>query len=262
MSSPSDRAIVVNGTSRLGRVAIAAMVDAGREVLATGPGSAGFDTANVHWLDADCSGEGGWAAINAALGDRAGKVDTLLVAPPTDEPSDDLYPAMATAWLGARFALPLFRPQGAGILLSLAFTALSNGAQPAQDGTCEAIRLLTQSALHDASVSGISLRSNRLFCAADADPSSVRETICFLTDARSAFMSGTEITLLAANLPRPAAVDLTGKAFLVTGATSGIGRATAIEIARRGGWVAVGGRKLDLAEETLALVRAAGGMAA
>jgi 3-oxoacyl-[acyl-carrier protein] reductase len=81
-----------------------------------------------------------------------------------------------------------------------------------------------------------------------------------LTGDDSRFMSGAEIVLPAtARQAGAASSRLEGKTVLVTGATSGIGRATAVEIGRRGGWVAVGGRKLDLAHETLALVREAGG---
>jgi 3-oxoacyl-[acyl-carrier protein] reductase len=72
-------------------------------------------------------------------------------------------------------------------------------------------------------------------------------------------MTGAELMLTSSPEQPPASERLDGKTVLVTGATSGIGRATAIEIGRLGGFVAIGGRKLDLAEETLALVRAAGG---
>ncbi|WP_157812542.1 SDR family NAD(P)-dependent oxidoreductase [Novosphingobium kunmingense] len=72
-------------------------------------------------------------------------------------------------------------------------------------------------------------------------------------------MSGAELSLAAGTAPESAQPDLAGKAILVTGATSGIGRSVAIEIGRQGGFAFVGGRKLDLAEETLTLVRAAGG---
>jgi NAD(P)-dependent dehydrogenase (short-subunit alcohol dehydrogenase family) len=73
-------------------------------------------------------------------------------------------------------------------------------------------------------------------------------------------MTGAEIALGGGGPERfDQATDLSGKVALVTGATSGIGRASAVEIGARGGFVAIGGRKLDLAEETLAMVRAAGG---
>lgn len=50
-----------------------------------------------------------------------------------------------------------------------------------------------------------------------------------------------------------------GKVALVTGATSGIGRATAIAFARQGATVIVTGRREKEGNETLAMLRAAGG---
>jgi NAD(P)-dependent dehydrogenase (short-subunit alcohol dehydrogenase family) len=87
-----------------------------------------------------------------------------------------------------------------------------------------------------------------------------KSALQLLTDERSSFMTGAEVVLDRGGPARfDAVTDLSGKAVLVTGATSGIGRATAIEIGARGGFAAIGGRKLHLAEETLAMVRAAGG---
>ena len=54
---------------------------------------------------------------------------------------------------------------------------------------------------------------------------------------------------------------LDGRAVLVTGAGSGIGRATALEVAARGGAVAVVDRDTDGVDATVALVAAAGGHA-
>ncbi len=47
-------------------------------------------------------------------------------------------------------------------------------------------------------------------------------------------------------------MDLTGKRILVTGATSGIGKATAIQLSRLGANVVILGRKQELLENTLA----------
>ncbi|MCO6419983.1 glucose 1-dehydrogenase [Siccirubricoccus sp. KC 17139] len=52
---------------------------------------------------------------------------------------------------------------------------------------------------------------------------------------------------------------LDGKSALVTGAGSGIGRATALAFAREGAWVAVADLTLDAAQRTLGAVEAAGG---
>jgi len=54
---------------------------------------------------------------------------------------------------------------------------------------------------------------------------------------------------------------LAGKAVLVTGGTSGIGRATALAFARRGADIAILGRDADRGHDTAAACRAAGGAA-
>src|SRR6266699_939576 len=55
--------------------------------------------------------------------------------------------------------------------------------------------------------------------------------------------------------------DLAGTTALVTGATSGIGRATAVLLARRGAHVLVSGRDADRGDAVVAEVRSAGGKA-
>jgi NAD(P)-dependent dehydrogenase (short-subunit alcohol dehydrogenase family) len=52
-----------------------------------------------------------------------------------------------------------------------------------------------------------------------------------------------------------------GKVALVTGASSGIGRATAIAFGREGARVVVASRRIEQSEETVAMIRAAGGEA-
>lgn len=54
-------------------------------------------------------------------------------------------------------------------------------------------------------------------------------------------------------------MSFAGKIVLVTGGGSGIGRATAIAFGKRGGKVVIAGRRAPECEETVALVRAAGG---
>src|SRR5207244_4445930 len=52
---------------------------------------------------------------------------------------------------------------------------------------------------------------------------------------------------------------MTGKAVLVTGGTSGIGRATALGLARLGAHLAITGRDRRRAEDAASEIRAAGG---
>jgi NAD(P)-dependent dehydrogenase (short-subunit alcohol dehydrogenase family) len=56
-------------------------------------------------------------------------------------------------------------------------------------------------------------------------------------------------------------INLSGKVAIVTGGTSGIGRATAIAYAQQGAKVMVAGRRVEAGQETVRLIKAAGGEA-
>ncbi|MCU0688783.1 MAG: SDR family NAD(P)-dependent oxidoreductase [Phycisphaerales bacterium] len=62
-------------------------------------------------------------------------------------------------------------------------------------------------------------------------------------------------------LPRFRAIDLRGRALAITGASSGIGAATAIAASRAGMPVALAARRLDKLEAVVAKIRASGGHA-
>lgn len=53
--------------------------------------------------------------------------------------------------------------------------------------------------------------------------------------------------------------DFTGKKYLVTGASSGIGRAVAVELARQGACVALNGRNIDRLNDTAGQIQELGG---
>lgn len=55
--------------------------------------------------------------------------------------------------------------------------------------------------------------------------------------------------------------EFEGKVALVTGGGSGIGRATAVAFARQGAQVVIGNRYVERGEETVSIIRKAGGMA-
>jgi NAD(P)-dependent dehydrogenase (short-subunit alcohol dehydrogenase family) len=55
--------------------------------------------------------------------------------------------------------------------------------------------------------------------------------------------------------------EFEGKVALVTGGGSGIGRATAVAFAREGAQVVIGNRNVDRGEETVSMIREAGGTA-
>lgn len=240
----SGNVVIVNAGSKLGSLAASALEQAGWRVIALAGGT-----------------DSGWQTMLARLAARGEIIDALVTAPAGDGPNDESEATVATAWRGAKYALDLFAGLGHGTLLTLGFAPAKAGAAPGSDASAEAIRLMTAAALLDARDAGIRLRSNRLFCADElgsaAAQDAVAEAVRFLVDERSRFMTGSELTLVRS--PLPVRADLAGQAFLVTGATSGIGRATAVEIARRGGWVGIGGRKPVPAQETLDMVRAAGG---
>ena len=242
MTAPT--ALVVNADSREGAIAVQALSD--------------HEITEVRQPFADAKS---WEAFAAELKGHGITFDVIVHCPLDGQGPEGVEAEILSAWLTAKFAIEVAAP-GEPALLTL--TREQRGASPIDaDAAGNGIRFALRAAMLDASVRGVHLRSNRLAIASDTDEARLAEAIRALTDARASFVAGADLAFDAplAAAPRLAesGASLAGRTVLVTGATSGIGRASAIEIGRQGGFVVVGGRKPDLAEETLALVREAGG---
>ena len=208
-------------------------------------------------IDADCSLDVGWDRIAERIG-AEGALDLHVHCPPPALDRVHAEVALHSAWLAARNANRMMRGQG-----TLLVQYLAAGAE-AQDGAeLEAAALGIERALAgallDAAKAGLALRSNRLGFSLSSADDHIRTATEVFVDERSRFMTGGEMVLDGKPATGTSSVRLDGKTVLITGATSGIGRETAIEMGRLGAFVAVGGRKQHLAGETLDLVRTAGG---
>lgn len=195
----------------------------------------------------------GWDALGEAVLARFGKLDAVvLCAPPVGSHGTA---AIRTQWLALRCALRLVREGQGGIYLSQQLAPIL--AMPERAAVLEASRRSMDAGIIDGIALGVRLRANRLVIDEEAAPGAIAEAVRFLCDPRSSFLCGAEIALDAAASAGEA--TLAGRTVLITGATSGLGRASAIAAGRLGAFVAVGGRKVDLAQETLGMVREAGG---
>lgn len=207
-------------------------------------------------LDTGLPDQASWQDFATKAEAQGLRFDTIVHCPRGGTGPDGVEEEILSAWLTAKFANQLCAP-GEPALITLLRRADGPAAIDAE-AAANGIRYATWSAMLDASRRDVHLRSNRLILAPGTAPAQIVAALQMLTDTRASFVAGADIALE----PAPDAqgtTSLAGKAFLVTGATSGIGRASAIEIGRQGGFVFVGGRKPNLAEETLALVREAGG---
>jgi NAD(P)-dependent dehydrogenase (short-subunit alcohol dehydrogenase family) len=226
------RALVTHADSRFGRWAAEALVPLAGEIVTMSGGGNALD----------------WEAIESGF-------DVIVHAPPALE-SATAETVMLSAWLALKHSHRLMAAAGGGTLVTL---CPRGDDQPELEAALYGHRLSATAALLDAIKIDLRPRANRLVFDPAVREDQFKAALALLADERSVFMTGTELTL-ASRPDHPAATArLDGKTILVTGATSGIGRATAIEIGRQRGFVAVGGRKLDLAEETLTMVRDAGG---
>jgi NAD(P)-dependent dehydrogenase (short-subunit alcohol dehydrogenase family) len=240
---------------------IYALVSPGRE--SEGTLFSQFD--NVSTIAFRANEEDDWRKLCDRL-EQSGDVIDALVHAAASEVGDSFEQAaranIVAPWLAAKYAVRLMTAESAGIVVLQSVHSETEGSDA---GTFEAevgaLRIASASVLIDAAKAGLHLRLNRLLFDRGVSEQSFKANLAMLTDNRSSFMTGAEICLSPAlsssgGEMRP---DLVGKTVLVTGATSGIGRQTAIEAGRLGAWVAVGGRKTHLAEETLAEIRKLGG---
>lgn len=209
-------------------------------------------------IDADCAIEGDWDRIAESVGADGG-LDLHIHCPHPALDQVKAEVALHSAWLAARNANRVMRGQGTLLVQHLISERDAPGGAPELEAAASGVERALAGALLDAAKAGLILRSNRLGFPVSADAAHVRAATQLLVDERSRFMTGGEIMLDGRAAIGGSSARLDGKTILITGATSGIGRATAVEMGRLGAFVAVGGRKLHLAEETLALVRAAGG---
>lgn len=247
------RALVTNAGTPEGRVATAALAGKCKTVFVAGDGPLPSEGQALH--PASCNDEGSWQAIEQQLGGE-GPLDVLVHCPQAGSGTEAAKAQLRQNWLAAKYANRLLRPDE-GVFLSILHDA-SHSGDPDMAAVCEGAIIAARAAQIDAARAAIHLRSNRLVISGDCDTAQLAEAICAMTDPRGSFLAGAEVHLGKANATG-ASTSLQGQSFIVTGATSGIGRATAVEIGRLGGWVGVAGRKPDFGEETLAAVRDAGG---
>ncbi len=193
--------------------------------------------------------EADWASLTGSFDLIVNGPHPALEAAGADE-------AMMSAWLALKHSHRLMKDQGGGVLVT---QMLQGSDAPELEAALYGHRLSATAALLDAIKIDLRPRANRLVFDSSIREDQFKASLELLIDDRSAFMTGAELALGSAPRQPAASPRLDDKTILVTGATSGIGRATAIEIGRLGGFAAIGGRKLDLAEQTLELVRAAGG---
>jgi NAD(P)-dependent dehydrogenase (short-subunit alcohol dehydrogenase family) len=269
MASQHHTVVIINANSRYGRWSVQRLAPTARKIVAVVPQGAAADPtlqafANMELAPVDLTDEASWQSLCARLTDAGEDVDVLIHAAPERAASMAVEAATNTnilaPWLATKYAYQLMHKRGRGIVvLQAARSGATSADRPLCDGEWQAMRIGTAAVVLDAAKQGVRLRLNRLMFDADVGEAHFAAALGALTDERSSFMTGAELVLSAGGETRAVREDLAGKTVLVTGATSGIGRATAIELGRLGAFVAVGGRKLPLAEETLSQVRAAGG---
>lgn len=247
------RALVTNAATQEGRIAVEALLKSCETVFVAGEGQ--LPERGCKPASHSCADEAGWQAMMSEVaGDSC--LDIIVHCPVEGTGMEVAQAQLRENWLAAKFANTALRADE-GVFLSV----LRDGADAGDfdlAAVCEGMIISTRAAQIDAAKVGKYLRSNRLIVSPDYNESEFAEAIRALTGPASSFIAGADLRLGRTGVSSGSS-DLAGRNFIVTGATSGIGRATAIEIARQGGWVGVAGRKPDLGEETLSAVREVGG---
>ncbi len=269
MALQHHTAVITNADSRYGLWSVRRLASQTRKIIAVvTPGSPAADSlqgfSNVEVAALELANEASWQALCTRLQDAAENVGVLIHAAPERSAALGVDAAMKAniiaPWLAMKYAYQLMQRRGDGIVVLQAARSTTNSEDRALcEGEWQAMRIGSQAVVLDAAKQGLRLRLNRLMFDAQVSEAHFTAALGVLSDERGSFMTGAELVLSASGTTHEAREDLAGKTVLVTGATSGIGRATAIELGRLGAFVAVGGRKLPFAEETLSQVRAAGG---
>lgn len=245
----SSTCLLIDGGSPFADATLAALSPLFGHVLRV----AGGVDADMPELSFDLMDEAGWNRLSETIVKRFTAVDAVVFCAPP--PALDGAAVITRQWLALREVLRILPGGERGVFLSQHLAP--DDDWPGREAALEAQRIGMSAAIID----GIGLerrpRANRLVLHPDASPAAVAEAVRFLCDPRSTFMCGAEIALDAS--PSAGDARLDDRTVLITGATSGLGRAAAIAAGKLGAFVAIGGRKVPLAEETLAMVREAGG---
>lgn len=230
----------------------------------------------------DVLSEDGWAAALAAASRSWGRLDLLAICAATDHaPSviDAPLPAVTALfdtqvlgpWLGLKHGVGALRAAGNGGAIVVVAAAGQRAKSSLAAAAIQGLRMMTRSAAVECGAAKDGIRVNAVEAGMAADgaaavrPEDIATAVRHLLSPDARFT--TCITLAVAGAPVAPPVpaysprdegSLRGKVALVTGATSGLGRACAISLAKRGVRLILTGRNVERGAQTLELVRAAG----
>ena len=230
----------------------------------------------------DMLSEDGWVATLAAASRQWGRLDLIAVSAGTDHAPtviDAPLPAVTALfdtqvlgpWLGLKHGIGALRAAGKGGAIVVAAAAGQRPRSSLAAAAVQGLRMMTRSAAVECGAAKDGIRVNAVEAGMAADgaaavrPEDVATAVYHLFSPDARFTTGITLAVAGAPVapPMPAYAPrdegaLTGKVALVTGATSGLGRACAISLAKRGVRLILTGRNVERGAETLELVRAAG----